>query len=97
MIISYCWIVIIYTIVIYYITVYKHTQYKTYIPITILLYIGGGSGGMPKGISFNVDTQDKRMSRIYGNGIKLDMDVVEIVTSGGKLKYSPTHIEFVSY
>lgn len=51
---------------------------------------------MPKGISFNIDTNDKRMSRVFGNAIKLDLDIIEILTSGGKLKYSPTHMEFVS-
>mgnify|MGYP003387796349 CR=1 FL=1 len=38
---------------------------------------------MPKGMSFNIDTQsDKRMTRIHGNGVKLDMDIVEINTAG---------------
>lgn len=54
-----------------------------------------GSGGLPKGVSFNVDTMDKRMSRIHGNGLKLDLDMIEIDTAGGKLKYTPTHLEFV--
>jgi len=55
---------------------------------------GGGGGGMPKGISFNVDTNDKRMTRIHGNAVKIDLDMLEIMTNGGKLKYSPTHMEF---
>ena len=54
----------------------------------------GGSGGMPKGISFNLDTTDKRSTRVHGSGLKLDLDLIEISTGGGKLKYSPTHVEF---
>jgi hypothetical protein len=52
---------------------------------------------MPKGISFNLDTvTDKRLTRVHGTGIRLDLEHLEIQTSGGKLKYLPTQIEFVS-
>jgi hypothetical protein len=61
---------------------------------TSLMGVGGGGGGMPKGISFNIDTNDKRTTRIHGNAIKVDLDMLEIMTNGGKLKYSPTHMEF---
>jgi hypothetical protein len=53
-------------------------------------------GGMVKGSSFNLDTKNPRMTRVHGNGIKIDLELLEIATAGGVMKYSPTHVEFVS-
>lgn len=51
---------------------------------------------MIKGSSFNLDTKDPRKTRVHGNSLQIDLDILEIVTGGGVLKYSPTHTEFVS-
>jgi hypothetical protein len=56
----------------------------------------GGGGGMIKGSSFNLDTKEPRKTRVFGNGLKVELDLLEIVTAGGIMRYSPTHIEFVS-
>lgn len=58
---------------------------------------GGGGSGMPRGLSFELDTMDKRKTRVVGTGLNVDLDVVEVVTSGGTLRYTPTHTEFVSH
>lgn len=62
-----------------------------------LLGLGGGGGGMIKGSSFSLDTKDSRKTRVIGNSLQVDLDILEIITGGGILRYSPTHIEFVSY
>ena len=60
-----------------------------------MIHVGGGGGGMPKGVSFNMDTQDKRVTRIFGSGIKVDMEMLEIIYGGGKLQFTPTHSEYL--
>jgi len=61
-----------------------------------LLGTGAGGGGFVKGSSFSFDTQDKRMTRVHGTGIKLELDLIETKVAGGILKYTPSHFEFVS-
>lgn len=61
-----------------------------------MLGSGGGGGSMPKGLSFELDTMDKRKTKVIGPGLKVDLDKIELVTAGGTLRYTPTHIEFVS-
>ena len=50
---------------------------------------------MPKGVSFNMDTQDKRVTRVFGSGLKVDMEVLELIFGGGKLQFTPTHYEYL--
>jgi hypothetical protein len=54
-----------------------------------------GGGGMVKGSSFLMDTKDPRKTRVHGDGLQIDLSILEILTAGGALRYSPTHIEFV--
>jgi hypothetical protein len=51
---------------------------------------------MVKGSSFSLDTKEPRKTRVHGNGLLIDLDVLEIEMGGGILRYSPTHVEFVS-
>lgn len=62
--------------------------------ISLLGVGGGGGGGSIKGASFIVDTEDKRMTRLKGPGIRVDVDSLEVQTSGGTLKFNPNNIEF---
>jgi hypothetical protein len=57
-------------------------------------FVKGGGGGVVKGSSFSLDTRN-RLTRIHGKGISVDLEVVELMASGGSLKFSPTHIEYV--
>lgn len=61
-----------------------------------MIFLGGGGGGLPKGSSFNLDTTDARMTKVVGTGLKMEMDLIEIATAGGTLKYLPTHFEFAT-
>jgi hypothetical protein len=55
---------------------------------------GGGSGSSLIGSSFNFDTSDKRLTRLHGTGVKVDVELLEINAAGGILRYTPTHIEW---
>lgn len=61
---------------------------------------GGGYSGPPgvslEGASFNLDIgSGGGLSRIHGNGLRVDLDLLEIATSKGLVKYSGNSIEFV--
>jgi hypothetical protein len=64
--------------------------------LNILTLMSGG-GGMIKGSSFSLDTKEPRKTRVHGNGLLIDLDILEIEMGGGILRYSPTHAEFVSF
>lgn len=56
---------------------------------------GGGSGGANLvGTSFSLDTSP-RITKVHGAGIAVDLDVLELHTGGGTIKYTPTHTEYV--
>lgn len=52
-----------------------------------------GSGRVP-GLSFDYDTKDKRLTRVFGTGIHYALDVLEITAGGGKWSFSKSHLEF---
>ena len=58
---------------------------------------GGGSGGANLvGTSFSLDTSP-RITKVHGAGLSVDLDVLELHTGGGTVKYTPTHTEYVLF
>lgn len=52
---------------------------------------------MVKGSSFALDTKDPRKTRVHGNGLQIELDVLELMMGSGIIRYSPTHVEFVRF
>lgn len=55
---------------------------------------GGGGGGLPKDISFELNTDDKSATKVVGFGIGVDVNTLDIATSGGHLRFTPNSVEF---
>lgn len=36
----------------------------------------------------------RRITRVHGAGIKLDLELLELAAAGGSMLYTPTHVEF---
>lgn len=68
---------------------------------TLLGVKGSGEGshsgglGLGEGSTVEVDFTDQSMTRIHGNALKLDVQLVELLTAGGVLRLAPSHWEFV--
>lgn len=70
---------------------------------TLLGVTGSGEGshttaggfGLAEGSTVAVDVTDQSMTRIHGDALKLDVQLVELLTAGGVLRLTPSHWEFV--
>ena len=69
---------------------------------TLLGVTGSGEGphttvggfGLAEGSTVAVDVTDQSMTRIHGDALKLDVQLVELLTAGGVLRLTPSHWEF---